>query len=119
MVNCVNCCNRSTKISASCSSAQPLAAPPQHPIGGRPAIHCMPQGVKLHCIVDACHSGSMLDLPQTAVVAGGHAEWERCVVPRPDKGTSGGFAVLFSACQDNQAASDTAAFSGELKKFQS
>lgn len=61
----------------------------------------------------------MLDLPQTAVVAGGHAEWERCVVPRPDKGTSGGFAVLFSACQDNQAASDTAAFSGGLKKFQS
>lgn len=69
--------------------------------------------MKLHCVIDACHSGTMLDLPHMAFVTGGHAEWAQNKAARPDKGTSGGFAVLFSACQDHQGASDTNAFAGE------
>lgn len=36
----------------------------------------MPQGVKLHAIIDACHSGSVMDLPFQAHVRGGYAQWE-------------------------------------------
>lgn len=37
---------------------------------------CVLQGVKLHCIIDACHSGSVMDLPFQAHVRGGYAQWE-------------------------------------------
>lgn len=36
----------------------------------------MLQGVKLHAIIDACHSGSVMDLPYQAHVRGGYAAWE-------------------------------------------
>ena len=45
------------------------------------------QGVKLHCIIDACHSGSVMDLAyQTAGVKGGHTVWEHAFTrPMPSK----------------------------------
>lgn len=32
--------------------------------------------MKLHAIIDACHSGSVMDLPYQAHVRGGYAQWE-------------------------------------------
>lgn len=34
-----------------------------------------PQGVKLHAVVDACHSGSTFDLPYHAYIKNGRAQW--------------------------------------------
>lgn len=34
------------------------------------------QGVKLHAVVDACHSGSAFDLPYHSTVHGGQAHWQ-------------------------------------------
>lgn len=77
---------------------------------------CVPapvQGVKLHCIIDACHSGSVMDLPFQAHVRGGYASWEASYhFTRSHKGTAGGFAVQFGASKDSQTAADTKALSG-------
>ncbi|KAH9697738.1 metacaspase-1 [Citrus sinensis] len=62
------------------------------------------EGVTLHAIVDACHSGTILDLEMT---------WEDNRPPSgARKATDGGLAICLSACQDNQLASDTSAFTG-------
>jgi len=42
----------------------------------RMLINPLPQGVKLHAIIDACHSGSVMDLPYQATVHNGVATWE-------------------------------------------
>ncbi|XP_015071153.1 metacaspase-1-like isoform X1 [Solanum pennellii] len=67
-------------------------------------------GVTLHAIVDACHSGTVLDLPWVY-------KENRWVDNRPpsgaNKGTRGGMVFGFSACRDNQLAADTSAFSAE------
>jgi hypothetical protein len=69
--------------------------------------------VKLHCIIDACHSGSVMDLPFQAHVRGGYAQWEAAYhFTRTHKGTAGGFAVQFGASKDSQTAADTKALSG-------
>jgi len=77
-------------------------------------VRPLPQGVRLHAIIDACHSGTMLNLPFRAPCVGGtmtwHSEYPQHLIA--SKGTSGGFAVQFSASDDSEFAADTAALSG-------
>lgn len=78
-------------------------------------VQPLPQGVKLHAIVDACHSGSALDLPYQAVCHQGHVMWQTEYAPqhlRQMKAPRGGFAVQISAAQDYQTAADTNRMTG-------
>ncbi|KAL6778253.1 hypothetical protein ACKKBG_A17500 [Auxenochlorella protothecoides x Auxenochlorella symbiontica] len=77
-------------------------------------INPIPQGVKLHAIVDACHSGSVMDLPFSAMSYNGVPQWrsEYQWQPRAHKGTAGGFAVQIGASTDSQTAADTTQLSG-------
>nr|GEZ67005.1 hypothetical protein [Tanacetum cinerariifolium] len=74
-------------------------------------------GVKLHAIIDACHSGTILDL--SCVYSTKESRW---LDNRPPsgayKGTSGGHAISISACEDNQLAADTSAFSESGKQME-
>ncbi|OMO52325.1 Zinc finger, LSD1-type [Corchorus olitorius] len=69
----------------------------------------LPHGVKLHAIIDACHSGTVLDLPFLCRMdRNGKYVWEDHR-PRSGmwKGTSGGEVISFSGCDDHQTAADT------------
>ncbi|XP_020161954.1 metacaspase-1 [Aegilops tauschii subsp. strangulata] len=73
-------------------------------------------GVKLHAIIDTCHSGTILDLPYLCRISRtGYWQWENHNrQPDAQKGTSGGLAISFSGCGDSQtsAESDRKAFLG-------
>ncbi|XP_011076545.1 metacaspase-1 [Sesamum indicum] len=76
-------------------------------------VRPLPPGVKLHAIIDACHSGTVLDLPFLCRMdRTGRYAWEDHR-PRTGtwKGTSGGEAISFSGCDDDQTSADTAALS--------
>ncbi|XP_038984838.1 metacaspase-1-like isoform X2 [Phoenix dactylifera] len=77
-------------------------------------VRPLPRGAKLHAIVDACHSGTVLDLPYLCRFnRGGFYQWEDHSPPSGVyKGTSGGLAVLISGCDDHQTSADTNAFAG-------
>ncbi|KAI4296372.1 hypothetical protein L6164_036335 [Bauhinia variegata] len=69
------------------------------------------KGVTLHAIIDACNSGTILDL--TYVYDKKKERWEDHTLPAKEpmrKHTSGGLAICLSACLDTQMANDTAAF---------
>ncbi|GAB2270877.1 Metacaspase-1 [Dionaea muscipula] len=70
-------------------------------------------GVKLHAIIDACHSGTVLDLPFLCRMnSSGHYVWEDHRPPSGTwKGTNGGEVVSFSGCDDDQTSADTSALS--------
>ncbi|KAL5857331.1 hypothetical protein ACOSQ3_004789 [Xanthoceras sorbifolium] len=70
------------------------------------------KGVTLHAIVDACHSGTILDLKYK--YNRDKKEWKDNSPPSSgvNKATSGGLAICISACADDQVASDTTAFTG-------
>ncbi|KMZ57843.1 Metacaspase 9 [Zostera marina] len=73
----------------------------------------IPPGVKLHAIVDSCHSGTVLDLPFLCRMnRSGQYVWEDHR-PRSGvwKGTSGGEVISFSGCDDDQTSADTSALS--------
>ncbi|CAK7336894.1 unnamed protein product [Dovyalis caffra] len=73
----------------------------------------IPHGVKLHAIIDACHSGTVLDLPFLCRMdRSGKYVWEDHR-PRSGvwKGTSGGEVISFSGCDDDQTSADTSALS--------
>ncbi|KAJ7565763.1 hypothetical protein O6H91_02G073900 [Diphasiastrum complanatum] len=75
----------------------------------RPLTH----GVRLHAIMDACHSGTVLDLPFLWGTARyGCSKWEDHR-PRTGtwKGTNGGEAFCFSGCDDSQSSADTSVLS--------
>lgn len=77
-------------------------------------VRTLPTGAKLHAIIDACHSGTILDLPFLCKMdRAGFFAWEDHS-PRSGayKGTSGGLAISFSGCDDNQTSADTSALSG-------
>ncbi|XP_073110217.1 metacaspase-1 isoform X2 [Elaeis guineensis] len=77
-------------------------------------VRPLPRGAKLHAVVDACHSGTILDLPYLCRFnRGGFYQWEDHRPPSGVyKGTSGGLAVLISGCDDHQTSADTNAFAG-------
>ncbi|GKD97592.1 metacaspase-1 [Tanacetum coccineum] len=69
----------------------------------------LPHGVKLHAIIDACHSGTMLDLPFLCRMdRNGRYTWEDHS-PQSGifKGTNGGEVISFSGCDDDQSSADT------------
>lgn len=76
-------------------------------------VRPLPTGVKLHAIIDACHSGTMLDLPFLCRMdRSGRYAWEDQSPPSGAwKGTSGGEAISFSGCDDDQTSADTSALS--------
>ncbi|KAJ7961877.1 metacaspase 1 [Quillaja saponaria] len=76
-------------------------------------VRPLPHGVKLHAMIDACHSGTVLDLPFLCRMnRSGQYVWED---HRPLsgiwKGTSGGEVISFSGCDDDQTSADTSALS--------
>ncbi|GKU97994.1 hypothetical protein SLEP1_g11054 [Rubroshorea leprosula] len=76
-------------------------------------VRPLKEGVILHAIIDACHSGTVLDLEYIYT-----REFERWDSNKPPsgvyKGTSGGLAICISACEDDQMASDTNAFESKM-----
>ncbi|KAK3147053.1 hypothetical protein QOZ80_3BG0277490 [Eleusine coracana subsp. coracana] len=72
-------------------------------------------GVKLHAIIDTCHSGTILDLPYLCRISRtGFWQWENHSRPSGEhKGTNGGLAISISGCSDSQTSEDTTAFSGD------
>ncbi|TYH97158.1 hypothetical protein ES332_A12G224700v1 [Gossypium tomentosum] len=76
-------------------------------------VRPLPWGVKLHAIIDACHSGTVLDLPYLCKMdRKGRYVWEDHR-PRTGmwKGTTGGEVISFSGCADDQTSADTSALS--------
>nr|GLL21020.1 metacaspase-1-like [Ipomoea trifida] len=72
-------------------------------------VRPIPRGAKLHAIIDACHSGTMLDLPFLCRMdRSGRYMWEDHR-PRSGawKGSSGGEVISFSGCDDDQTSADT------------
>ncbi|XP_052887932.1 metacaspase-3-like isoform X2 [Gossypium arboreum] len=71
------------------------------------------RGTTLHAIIDACYSGTVLDLPFVCRMnKEGRYMWEDQRNPLFYKRTSGGLAFCFSACDDHQTSADTTAFTG-------
>ncbi|KAM7482292.1 hypothetical protein LguiB_006875 [Lonicera macranthoides] len=69
-------------------------------------VRPLKKGVTLHAIIDACHSGTILDLPLIYNIK--EDKWDDNRPPSGVyKGTSGGLAISFSACRDDQLATDT------------
>ncbi|XP_072973540.1 metacaspase-1-like [Typha angustifolia] len=76
-------------------------------------VRPLPQGAKLHAIVDACHSGTVLDLSFLCRMdRDNQYVWEDHR-PRSGtwKGTNGGEAFCFSGCDDAQTSADTSVLS--------
>ncbi|XP_059459931.1 metacaspase-1-like [Corylus avellana] len=76
-------------------------------------VRPLPPRVKLHAIIDACHSGTVLDLPFLCRMdRNGRYMWEDHR-PRTGmwKGTNGGEVISFSGCDDDQSSADTLALS--------
>ncbi|KAG5231121.1 hypothetical protein OIU77_010082 [Salix suchowensis] len=76
-------------------------------------VRPLPHGVTLHAIIDACHSGTVLDLPFLCRMdRNGQYVWED---HRPQsgmwKGTNGGDVISISGCDDHQTSADTSALS--------
>nr|XP_043626603.1 metacaspase-1-like [Erigeron canadensis] len=77
-------------------------------------VRPLPVGVRLHAIIDSCHSGTVLDLPWLCRMnRAGQYEWED---HRPKeagiwKGSSGGEVISISGCDDDQTSADTSALS--------
>ncbi|KDP40904.1 hypothetical protein JCGZ_24903 [Jatropha curcas] len=77
-------------------------------------VRPLPKGAMLHAIIDACYSGTILDLPFACKMnRDGFYTWEEQICTSgPYKGTSGGLALCFSACNDDQISVDTTALAG-------
>ncbi|CAD6203882.1 unnamed protein product [Miscanthus lutarioriparius] len=74
------------------------------------------KGVKLHAIVDTCHSGTILDLPYLCRMSRtGYWQWENHSRPSGilTKRPNGGLAISISGCSDDQKSADASGFSDE------
>uniref|UniRef100_A0ACD5YLR2 Uncharacterized protein n=1 Tax=Avena sativa TaxID=4498 RepID=A0ACD5YLR2_AVESA len=71
----------------------------------RPLVH----GVRLHAFIDACHSGTVLDLPNLChIKRHGKPQWIDQTPPTGAwKNTSGGHAILISGCAENDDSQDS------------
>ncbi|CAN6284503.1 unnamed protein product [Urochloa humidicola] len=72
------------------------------------------RGVKLHAIVDTCHSGTILDLPYLCRLSRtGYWQWEKHYRPSGmlQKIPNGGLAISISGCSDDQKSADASGFS--------
>ncbi|XP_051146601.1 metacaspase-3-like [Andrographis paniculata] len=78
-------------------------------------VRPLPRGATLHSIIDTCFSGTFLDLPNVCRInRDGYYKWEdQRVAHSAFKGTSGGYAICISACDDHQNSGDTTAFTGK------
>ncbi|XP_062177663.1 metacaspase-1-like isoform X2 [Alnus glutinosa] len=75
-------------------------------------VRPLKKNVTLHAIVDACHSGTILDLE--CIYNARTKNWEDNSPPsKAKKCTDGGIAIGLSACGDDQMAADTSAFTGD------
>eukprot|EP00045_Choanoeca_perplexa_P010981 m.114194 g.114194 ORF g.114194 m.114194 type:complete len:514 (-) comp15468_c0_seq4:992-2533(-) len=63
----------------------------------------LPEGCVLHCVIDACHSGSVMDLPY--MLSRDDRTWKRERVLKHSRA----WVVCFSACDDTQTSADTSA----------
>ncbi|KAK1418279.1 hypothetical protein QVD17_27422 [Tagetes erecta] len=80
-------------------------------------VRPLKSGVKLHAIIDACHSGTILDLSDVYNLK--EKVWLDNRSPSGVcKGTSGGHAISISACEDSQLAVDTSAFPESGKQME-
>lgn len=70
------------------------AWPADPPCPPPPAAPATVQGVKLTAIIDACHCGTLLELPYRATVSRGHAKWEAVHEERPDRVCRGCLGLL-------------------------
>ncbi|BDA41997.1 Metacaspase-1A [Coccomyxa sp. Obi] len=79
-------------------------------------VNPLPHGVRLHAIIDACHSGSALDLEFKCKVKDTGVTWKPEYTRRPAcyKGTAGGEVLQIGASRDKQTAADTASLSGGI-----
>ncbi|KAK9908707.1 hypothetical protein WJX75_001808 [Coccomyxa subellipsoidea] len=79
-------------------------------------VNPLPHGVRLHAIIDACHSGSALDLEFKCKVKDTGVRWKNEYTRRPStyKGTAGGEVLQIGAARDKQTAADTASMSGTV-----
>ncbi|KAJ1296824.1 hypothetical protein BS78_01G332300 [Paspalum vaginatum] len=70
------------------------------------------RGVKLHAIVDTCHSGTILDLPYLCRLSRtGYWQWENhCRPSGMSNRTNGGLAISISGCSDDQKSADASGF---------
>ncbi|XP_031384275.1 metacaspase-1-like isoform X1 [Punica granatum] len=76
-------------------------------------VRPLKEGVTLHAIVDSCHSGTILDLPNVYDYKLG--KWSDNRPPSgATKGTMGGLAISLSACADAEIAADTSALTGKI-----
>ncbi|CAA0838151.1 Metacaspase-3 [Striga hermonthica] len=76
-------------------------------------VRPLPSGATLHSIVDTCFSGTLMDLPNICRMnRDGYYKWEDHRTLHAYKGTSGGYAICISACDDYQNSGDTTAFTG-------
>ncbi|KAM6554535.1 hypothetical protein CsatB_015297 [Cannabis sativa] len=76
-------------------------------------VRPLPYGATLHAIIDACYSGTVLDLPFVCRMnRDGFYKWEDQRNQSIYKGTKGGVAVSISACDDHQTSADTDALTG-------
>lgn len=77
-------------------------------------VNPLPAGARMHALIDACHSGSALDLEWQAKASTGPIYWEQTYGHQPSvwKGSAGGLAVQIAASRDDQVAADTASLSG-------
>ncbi|CAN4110560.1 unnamed protein product [Withania somnifera] len=76
-------------------------------------VRPLPPGVTLHSIIDACFSGTCLDLPFVCKIINraGYFTWKDHRISSY-KGTRGGTAISVSACDDHQSSGDTTVFTG-------
>ncbi|KAK3147057.1 hypothetical protein QOZ80_3BG0277530 [Eleusine coracana subsp. coracana] len=81
-------------------------------------IRPLGRGVKLHAIIDTCHSGTMLDLPYLCRLSSalGYWQWENhyCKPGMRPKRPCGGLAISISSCRDDQRCAETTVEGGSL-----
>ncbi|KAL3567664.1 hypothetical protein D5086_030315 [Populus alba] len=75
-------------------------------------VRPLKKGVTLNAIVDACHSGTVLDLPY--VYNRKEKKWENSTrLSEEEKHTDRGLAISLAACEDIQVAADTSSCIGK------